>query len=175
MRVTILSLVFLLGKQVQEVDGFSLSPFTCTNQHAFLSTIQRNDDKTNNPHHCNYINSSKLSSSSESLSDMEDRVENQLDKDEPLETNVLQHRYIAPTKTDSSSGTLELQERGMHGEDVETQKRQEKINEILDEEERQWREVRRRKQMGKFADVETQADWERLKEEEKKALQKGEG
>jgi hypothetical protein len=170
MRVTTLSLVFLLGKQVHQVDGFTS---TSTNRYTSLTntnTQQRNRNEYYGTHESYQFH---LQSSSESLSDMEDRVENQLDKDQPLETNALQHSYIAPTKTDSSSGTYNLQEKGMHGEDAEMRQRQDKINEILEEEDKVWREERRRKQMGKFADVETQEDWERLRNEEKQTLDKG--
>ena len=107
-----------------------------------------------------------------SLADMEDDVERKLDKAEPLES--LQHTFRAPSKLQQSSKSYSVQESTFKDEDMEAVKRQQTIKKLLDEDDAKWKEQRRRKIMGKYADAKTEEEIQRIRDEEDRKLDEGE-
>jgi len=87
---------------------------------------------------------------------------------------LLQHSYRAPSKSFSSSNTFERQEQlSLSSEDVDTVKRQEKIRAILALEDAKYKEERKRKKMGVYADATNIEEFKRKEEEERIRIQKG--
>jgi len=120
-----------------------------------------------------------------SLSDLEDEAERRLDLQTQLtmskqrsvsdgQSFLLQHSIRAPSKSFSSSNTFERQEQlSTSSEDVDTLDRQEKIRAILAREDAKYKEERKRKKMGVYADATTMEDFKRKEEEERLRIQQG--
>jgi len=108
---------------------------------------------------------------SQSLADMEDDVERKLDQAEPLES--LQHTMRAPSKNQQSSQTFSTQEQTFKDEDDEAYERQRTIKRLLDEDDVKWKEERRRKIMGKYADAKSEEEVQSIKDEEDKKIEEG--
>jgi len=108
---------------------------------------------------------------SQSLADMEDDVERKLDQEEPLES--LQHKMRAPSKNQQSSQTFSTQEQTFKDEDKEAYERQRTIKKLLDEDDKVWKEERRRKIMGKYADAKSDEEVQTIKDDEDKKIEKG--
>mmetsp|Transcript_5924 Transcript_5924/g.8618 ORF Transcript_5924/g.8618 Transcript_5924/m.8618 type:complete len:1175 (+) Transcript_5924:291-3815(+) len=91
--------------------------------------------------------------------------------DNPNES--LTHELRAPTSSQSSGGTYNLQEKLFRAEeDKDTMERQKKIQEILEKDDQEWREQRRKQKMGKYADVKNMEEWKKLEEEERMRIER---
>lgn len=99
---------------------------------------------------------------------MEDIAEKKLDAAEKMES--LQHTMRAPSKAQQSSQTYSTQEETFKDEDKEAVERQQTIKKILDEEDAKWKEERRRKILGKYADAKSEEDVQKIQEEEDKKI-----
>ena len=108
---------------------------------------------------------------SQSLAEMEDDVERTLDQEEPLES--LQHKMRAPSKNQQSSQTFSTQEQTFKDEDNEAYERQRTIKKLLDEDDLVWKEERRRKIMGKYADAKSEEEIQNIKDDEDRKIEKG--
>jgi len=117
------------------------------------------------------------------LSEMEDLVELKLDQlqpnpndtnnNEPVDnTNDLQHNDRAPTSSESSTDSLSTHEESFRMEDRVNAQRQRKIQEILERDDVEYKDKRRKERFGKFADAKSKEDWERLAKEESDKVEK---
>jgi len=112
------------------------------------------------------------------LSEMEDLVELKLDsnnpnsnpnKEVPINNDLLDR---APTSSESSTEFLQGQEESFRNEDRENAQRQMKIQEILERDDVEYKDKRRKERFGKFADAKSKEDWERLAKEESDKVEK---
>ncbi len=110
-----------------------------------------------------------LYSTEVSLSEMEDDIERKLDAAEKLES--LQHTFRAPSKNQQSSQTFETQEKTFEAEDNEARERQRTIKKILDEDDAKWKEERKKKILGKYADAKDDSEVKRIREEEDRKIE----
>lgn len=115
---------------------------------------------------------------SRSLSDLEDEEERRLDLQAQLalskeRKSLLQHSFRAPSKSFSSSNTFELQEELSSSEDVDRLERQEKIRVIIEREDAKYKEERKKKKMGVYADITSMEEFKRKEEEERLRIQQG--
>ncbi len=106
---------------------------------------------------------------------MEDLQEQKLDQEAAARANrnSLQHALRAPTSAQQSSQTYSTQEQTFREEDEEAIERQRKIKELLDEDDAKWKEERRRKIMGRYADAKDSDEIQRLLDEEMKKIDEG--
>ncbi len=118
------------------------------------------------------IPNTKLYEGTPSLADMEDLAEKQLDEAEKVAS--LQHTMRAPEKAQQSSQTYSTQEETFKDEDKEAVARQETIKKILDEEDAKWKEERRRKIMGKYADAKSEEEIQKIIAEEDRKIAESE-
>lgn len=110
-----------------------------------------------------------LYSTEVSLSEMEDDIERKLDAEEKLQS--LQHTFRAPSKNQQSSQTFENQEKTFEAEDNEARERQRTIKKILDEDDAKWKEERKKKILGKYADAKDESEIKRIREEEDRKIE----
>jgi hypothetical protein len=99
---------------------------------------------------------------------MEDIAERKLDEAGKIES--LQHTMRAPSKAQQSSQTYSTQEETFKDEDKEAVERQKTIKKILDEEDAKWKEERRRKIMGKYADAKSEEEIQKIQKKEDKKI-----
>jgi len=87
---------------------------------------------------------------------------------EGTEKSTKDQQYIirAPSVSKSSTKRFFNQEELYAREDIEAAERQSKIQEIVEEDDRKWKEKRLKEKLGKFADAQSAEDWKRLVEEE---------
>lgn len=112
------------------------------------------------------------SEKTQSLADLEDEVEKRLDSQNTDQT--LQHSLRAPTKLQQSSQSYSIQEETFKDEDQEAIERQNTIRRLLDEDDAKWKEERKRKILGKYADAKSQEDIKKLNDEEQRKIDQGE-
>ena len=112
------------------------------------------------------------SDKAQSLADLEDEVEKRLDSQSADQT--LQHSLRAPTKLQQSSQSYSIQEETFKDEDQEAIERQNTIRRLLDEDDAKWKEERKRKILGKYADAKSQEDIKKLNDEEQRKIDQGE-
>jgi hypothetical protein len=102
--------------------------------------------------------------SNQSLSQMEDAVEQTLESNQPLnlssssnpnsnQNQILQHTIRAPTTSSSSSNTFHTQESSFENEDEEARQRQSFINSYLEKDDENWKKERLEKILGKYKHV----------------------
>mmetsp|Transcript_24990 Transcript_24990/g.36953 ORF Transcript_24990/g.36953 Transcript_24990/m.36953 type:complete len:1110 (+) Transcript_24990:134-3463(+) len=108
------------------------------------------------------------SDKTQSLADLEDEVEKRLDSQSADQT--LQHSLRAPTKLQQSSQSYSIQEETFKDEDQEAIDRQNTIRRLLDEDDAKWKEERKRKILGKYADAKSQEDIKKLNDEEQRKI-----
>lgn len=105
------------------------------------------------------------------LSDMEDQQEkmslkrNSAMKDKNSNLNM-QLNERAPTHMDSSSNHMTNQEDVFQNEDRAKGRREERIREILEKDDAEYRERMKKERFGKFANAKNADDWSRLEKEE---------
>jgi len=114
----------------------------------------------------------------QSLSDMEDQAEQRLDRQEQMSlkrnpaikdnnSNLnMQLKERAPTTMDSSSNHMTNQEDVFRNEDRAKGQREDKIREILEKDDAEYRERMKKERFGKFANAKNADDWKRLEKEE---------
>lgn len=106
-----------------------------------------------------------------SLAELEDLEEKRLDSQEAAAT--LSHQMRAPVKLAQSSNTFNAQEATFGEEDAEALERQRTIRQFLAEDDEQWKQERRKKLLGKYADVTSKEEMEKLNEEMKMEIEQG--
>lgn len=106
-----------------------------------------------------------MESPEQSLADLEDLVEQTLDSQEPIERFTSPHQFRAPVKLAQSSNTFFAQESTFGDEDAEAMERQKTINKYLAQDDEKYKEERRRKIMGKFANVNSKEEMEKMMED----------
>jgi hypothetical protein len=79
----------------------------------------------------------------------------------------------APSKNAQSSQTFSTQEQTFKDEDDEAYERQRTIKRLLDEDDVKWKEERRRKIMGKYADAKSDEEVQSIKDEEDRQIEEG--
>jgi hypothetical protein len=106
-----------------------------------------------------------------SLAELEELEEKRLDSQEAAGT--LSHQMRAPVKLAQSSNTFNAQEATFGEEDAEALERQRTIRQFLAEDDEQWKQERRKKLLGKYADVTSKEEMEKLIEEMKMEIEQG--
>lgn len=109
--------------------------------------------------------------SEKSLAELEDLEEKRLDLQEDAES--LSHRLRAPVKLAQSSNTFNAQESTFGEEDAEALERQRTIKQFLAEDDEQWKQERRKKILGKYADVSSKEEMNQLNEEIRIQIEQG--
>jgi len=114
----------------------------------------------------------------QSLSDMEDQAEVRLDRQEQMSSERnsamndnnsnlnMQLNERAPTTMDSSSNHMNNQEDVFRNEDRAKGQREDKIREILEKDDAEYRERMKKERFGKFANAKNADDWKMLEKEE---------
>ena len=77
------------------------------------------------------------------------------------------------SKNQQSSQTFSTQEQTFKDEDNEAYERQRTIKKLLDEDDLVWKEERRRKIMGKYADAKSEEEIQNIKDDEDRKIEKG--
>jgi len=135
----------------------------------FDATNDGDDDESR------YTEQSNISKRSQSLAELEDEQERRLDSTEDERTAAynLQFQFRAPTKSFSSSNTFTRQEQLFQSEDHEAAERQRQIQEILAQDDAKWKEERRKKKMGVYADAQNGEELLRVEEVERLRIERG--
>jgi len=120
---------------------------------------------------------------SQNLSDMEDLVELKLDQEQQAQQaaaqqqltldddpNLSLHADRAPTTIASSTDHMSTHEESFQNEDRVNAQRQRKIRDILEKDDVEYRDQRRKERFGKFADAKNAEDWKRLANEESERI-----
>mmetsp|Transcript_4906 Transcript_4906/g.5661 ORF Transcript_4906/g.5661 Transcript_4906/m.5661 type:complete len:178 (+) Transcript_4906:3-536(+) len=174
MRIRAPILVFYLSSLLANVDAFgihsytSCRPLSLTVSGSGIRTASRSSSIARNT----FTSSCLYSANEKSLAEMEDEVEQRLDSQGTVE-EPLQHTTRAPVKLNQSSQSHSVQEETFKDEDEEAVERQKTVRRLLEEDERQWKEERRRKVLGKYADAKSKEDIQKLNEEEQRKIDKG--
>jgi len=110
-----------------------------------------------------------------SLSDLEDQAEVRLDRQDQAERGALrddrsilnmQLNERAPTTMDSSSQHMSNQEDVFQNEDRDKGKREDRIREILEKDDAEYRKRMKKERFGKFAEAKNADEWRKLEQEE---------
>ena len=119
------------------------------------------------------VNGENENKSRPSLAELEDMEEERLRRIED-HRKTLNTSFSSQIKSSaSSSGTDALNNGMFEEEDAQNAERQQKIQQILEEDDAKWREERRKKMLGKFANVRDEEEWKKLEEEEKRQVKAG--
>ena len=141
----------------------------------------------------NYFDRLVASRKSRSLSELEDEAERRLDLRTQLSSTtskqlknegkvvtdsenpsfLLQHSFRAPYQSFSSSNTFERNEQQSSFEDQDAFERQEKIKSIIALEDAKYKEERKRKKMGAYADATNMEEFKQKEEQERRRIQQG--
>lgn len=108
-------------------------------------------------------NTKLLDGAEKSLAELEEMEEKRLDSQEAAES--LSHTFRAPVKLAQSSNTYNAQEATFGEEDAEARERQRTIRQFLAKDDEEWKQERRKKLLGKYANVSSKEEMEKLNEE----------
>jgi len=113
-----------------------------------------------------------ISNARRSLAQMEDVEEERLQRIDSHRKKLNKSASNSIKSSASSSGTDALNNGMFEEEDAENARRQQTIQQILEEDDAVWKEERRMKMLGKFANVTNEEEWKQLEDEERSIVQK---
>jgi len=154
----------------------SLLPWTTTTTRTSLISLRSSSSPSSSSGNSGDDGASSVgvtnSKARPSLADMEDMEEERLRRIEDHRKNLNKSSSHSIKSSASSSGTDALYNGMFEEEDAENAKRQQKIQEILEEDDAKWKEERRIKMLGKFANVKDEDEWKQLEDEERQQIHK---